>query len=91
VNQNQLLAFANFEHLGAAIGTSALSSRPPILHGNGGGPFHFLFGATLHTISLHPGEPPSCLALRGRINYCLPTCQEKKPDSYKRGANINEK
>ena len=51
------LAFAYFEHLGAASRAHSLGRRLAILHGNGLGIFHFLLGAAFHTIRLHPVSP----------------------------------
>ena len=51
------LAFANTEHLGAAVWAYALGGWFAILHGNGLGILHFSLGATLHAICFHWCSP----------------------------------
>jgi hypothetical protein len=52
-----LFAFADAEHFSTAGWTHALGSRPAVFHRNFLWIFHFFFGFTFHTISLHLFPP----------------------------------
>jgi hypothetical protein len=70
------LAFANAEHLGAALRANALGGWFTILHGNGLGVFHFSLGATLHAIRFHWYSPLNWIIFI-RVSHSLADVKSK--------------